>query len=264
MSVDQYQPEQYLSGPRSVFYVPDNRQIYVIDSGTARILAFDSFGNFIGPVLDYAAEKSKVFMPRAIQLDSSGWLYVADNLSHTILLYGEKSAYRGSFGHRGQFPNHKARNEEDPAPVEESPKTGDFIPADSRLRLPSAIVVQDDGDVWVSDWGNNSVKKFSASFYRKALEYYKKRDFLTAIFYFEKCNVKNESYHLVEFYLAMCHYYLGAAENLFDNKIKYFAEALNYLNVLKLKGEIGIIKNRDLTGRVLYYLSHVQVYIKDN
>ena len=94
MNIGEYQPNIYLRSPKGLLWVDHKKQMFAIDSGTARILKFDKDGNYLGPVQDYTQDKSKVFMPQSIFVDSYNNLYVADHMSHRVLKYGVKMEMR--------------------------------------------------------------------------------------------------------------------------------------------------------------------------
>ena len=101
---------------------------------------------------------------------------------------------------------------------------------------------------------------FSLSFFRKALSFYKDFEFHKAIENFKKCDPSNSKYQLVEFYLAMCHYYLGQLAASFEDKLEQYRLAFGYLQGLKLKSEIGKFRNDEIRDLSLYYLSRVRGY----
>jgi sugar lactone lactonase YvrE len=267
MNIDEYQPNLYLRAPKGISYAADQSEVFVIDSGTARILSFDEMGNYKNSVLDHSHLKGQVIMPQDLFVDAMSRMYIADHISHQILIYSSENGLLGAIGKTGQIPDSlkyipdetSESKEEETIPIPLI-KDQDFIDTDSELSFPVGITMEEAGDLWICDWGHNQVKKFSQSFYRKAMTCYKNRDFEGAIHYFQKCSARNDKYHLVEFYLAMCHYYLGSSEVVFEKKLARYQEAGRYLDILKLKSEIGRFQNDWITARVLYYLSQVNSY----
>ncbi len=267
MNVDEYQPNIYLRAPKALFWVEDSKNMYVIDSGTARILSFDQDGNYQGLVKVHL-KKGQAFMPQSVYVDNFGNLYVADNISHSILKFDREGEPMGAIGLQSQFPQNLAT----PTGAIERPRsqsyalvtTANFYANDSGLSFPQGIYVDEVGDLLVCDWGHNQVKKFSKSYFRKAMDYYRKRKFRLAIDNFMKCDRRNEKYHLVEFYLAMCHYNLGEMEVSYMGKVDWYRKVRDYLESLKLKSEIGKYDNRQIRNTALYYLSRVNSYQLDN
>ncbi|MCO4783594.1 MAG: NHL repeat-containing protein [Candidatus Cloacimonetes bacterium] len=264
MNIDEYLPNKYLMAPKGLFAVTEKDRIYVIESGRARILSFDSNGNYVGPVLDYQKQQGKVFMPQSIFVDVVQNIYVSDHISHRILKYGSDGESLGEIGFVSQFNKDKAFIEKEKEDGVESVvamiKTSDFLPDDSTLNFPQEVKTDFYGDLFVCDWGSNHIKKFSLSFFRKALKSYRSRKFTKAIEYFEKCKQRNPKRHLVEFYVAMCHYYLGIKESDFEKKRSRFDKARKFLNSLKLKSEIGKFRNKHIIEKTQYYLSRVNSY----
>lgn len=264
MNIDEYLPNKYLMAPKGLFAVTEKDRIYVIESGRARILSFDSNGNYVGPVLDYQKQQGKVFMPQSIFVDAVQNIYVSDHISHRILKYGVDGESLGEIGFVSQFDKDKGFVEKDSddeaVSVVATVKTSDFLAEDSTLNFPQEVKTDFYGDLFVCDWGTNHIKKFSLSFFRKALKSYQLRKFTKAIEYFEKCKVRNPKRHLVEFYVAMCHYYLGIKESDFEAKRSRFDKARKFLNSLKLKSEIGKFRNKHIIEKTQYYLSRVNSY----
>ena len=264
MNIGEYQPNVYLRSPKGLLWVDHKKQMFAIDSGTARILKFDKNGNYLGPVQDYTQDKSKVFMPQSIFVDSYNNLYVADHMSHRVLKYGVEGNALGEIGYSGQYSSvHAAESTSDNdlwKSLRKTPQTSYFLFEDSEMSFPQGIYVDKGGDVYVCDWGNNRVKKFSLSFFRKALTFYKDFEFDKAIENFKKCDPSNSKYQLVEFYLAMCHYYLGQLAASFEAKLEQYRLAFGYLQGLKLKSEIGKFRNDEIRDLSLYYLSRVRSY----
>lgn len=265
MNISEYSTNTYLRAPKGLLWVDHKKQMFVIDSGTARILKFDKDGNYLGPVQDYTKDKSKVFMPQSIFVDTFNNLYVADHMSHRILKYNVSGDSLGEIGFLGQYASELASNNAtDPsvdwASVRKTPQTSYFWQEDSVMSFPQGVYVDTGGDIYICDWGNNQVKKFSLSFFRKALAFYQAFEFKKAIENFKKCDPSNSKYQLVEFYLAMCHYYLGQLASSFEDKLEQFRLANDYLQALKLKSEIGKFRNDEIRDLSLYYLSRVSSY----
>ena len=263
MNIDEYLPNRYLMAPKGLFAVTEKNRMYVIESGSARILSFDLNGNYMGPVLDYQKQQGKVFMPQSIFVDSQQNIYVSDHISHRILKYAVNGDSLGEIGFLSQFdPDMRLIEdlEDMNSSVTAMVKTSGFADEDSILSFPQEVKTDFYGDLYVCDWGSNHIKKFSLSFFRKALKAYRSRNFEKAIKYFQKCKPRNPKRHLVEFYVAMCHYYLGIKESDFDSKRNRFDKAREFFNSLKLKNEIGKFSNRWIRDKTQYYLSRVNSY----
>ena len=266
MNIDEYRPNIYLRAPKSLFWVQEKKEMYVIDSGTARLLSFDSDGNFKNEV-HIEIKKGEAFMPQSTYVDPMGHLYIADNISHRILKFDTEGHPMGSIGAQSQFPQSHST---DPVTLTRPLSQGFslittnlFYGEDSKMSFPQGISMNATGDIFVCDWGHNQVKVFSKSYFRKAMYYYKARKFKMAIERLLKCDPRNEKYHLVEFYLAMCHYNLGELEVSYEGKVAWYRKVRDYLESLKLKSEIGKYQNRQVRNKALYYLSRVNSYQLD-
>lgn len=265
MNISEYEQNTYLRAPKGLLWVDHKKQMFAIDAGTARILKFDKNGNYLGPVQDYTKDKSKVFMPQSIFVDTYNNLYVADHMSHRVLKYDVNGNALGEIGLRAQYASEMAADSTsddaiDWSSIRKTPQTSYFSAGDSEMSFPQGIYVDQGGDIYICDWGNNQVKKFSLSFFRKALTFYKNFEFRKAIENFKKCDPSNSKYQLVEFYLAMCHYYLGQLAASFETKLEQYRLANDYLQALKLKSEIGKFRNDEIRDLSLYYLSRVSSY----
>lgn len=263
MNIDEYQPEVTLRAPKSLTWSPRNHEMLMVDSGTARVLAFDAEGNYLRDVLSWSQNQgTRVFMPQSLIVDEAGGMYVADHIAHQILKYGPQGQLLGEVGVAGQIPESLLLTAEDTARVESQVLRRDgFLVSDSQLKFPMGMAVTDVGDLLVADWGNNQVKFFSRSYWRKGVQAYKEGKLELAISYFLRCRPQAQAYHLVEFYLAMCHYYLGDSEAQFEQKQEHFHQARSLFETLMLKSKVGRFEDDWIAERSRFYLARVNALL---
>jgi len=257
MNIDEYQPEVVLQAPRSVAWWPQQKEYFVVDSGTTKILVFDQDGNFIREIIRVGAESNRVVMPQALALDDEGNLYIGDQISQRVLKISGSGAEMGEIGYVSQFSEHLKHSAQEERKPEQVRNSG-FVPNDSILNFPLGLAVSPTGGLWVADWGNNQVKLFTVDYFRKGFEAYRTQQFSLAIQYFNRCDVRNPGYHLVEFYLSMCHYYLGELEADFEKRLEWFQKARGYFESLYLKSKVGSFNDAWIEKKALFYLAKVK------
>ena len=142
--------------------------------------SFDYVSQFGG----YGNSDGKFNAPRAMAMDSSGNIYVADRLNHRIQKFdsnGNFIAKWGSFGtNNGQFKyprgvavdaqNNIYITDSDNYRVQKFDSNGNFITkwgsygtGNGRLSYPQDVVVDSQGNVWVSDYENYRIQKFTST-----------------------------------------------------------------------------------------------------
>lgn len=123
--------------------------IYVVDSANFRVQKFDANGEFIMQWGSFGANDGQFYFPRGVAVDSAdGAVYVVDMGNHRIQKFDTSTnvlpqlitKWGGGIG-----PGHAS----DPRAQEPG-----------QLRSPWGIVVDGQGDVYVSDTGNQRVQKF--------------------------------------------------------------------------------------------------------
>jgi DNA-binding beta-propeller fold protein YncE len=123
--------------------------IYVVDSANFRVQKFDASGEFIMQWGSFGANDGQFYFPRGVAVDSAdGGVYVVDMGNHRIQKFDTSTnvlpqlitKWGGGIG-----PGHAS----DPRAQEPG-----------QLRSPWGIVVDGQGDVYVSDTGNQRVQKF--------------------------------------------------------------------------------------------------------
>jgi len=125
--------------------------IYVADSQNHTVRRIDAFG-VVGTVAgaagvkgvsDGAAQSARFNAPLGVAADGSGNVYVADSANHTVRkidLTGTVSTLAGEPGKAG---------------------SADGVGGSARFNGPAGVAADDAGNVFVSDTGNNTVRKIS-------------------------------------------------------------------------------------------------------
>jgi DNA-binding beta-propeller fold protein YncE len=113
--------------------------VYVADNFNHRIQKFDSNGTFVTQWGSFGSADGQFGYPWDIAVDSSGYvyvtyMYVADNLNHTIQKFDSNGTFVTKCGSEG---------------------TGD-----GQFTLPQGIAVDSSGYVYVADYGNSRIQKF--------------------------------------------------------------------------------------------------------
>jgi len=114
--------------------------LYVADSGNARVQKFDAAGRFLETVGVPGTEPGQFNQPAGAAVDAQGNLYVVDTWNHRVQKFGPDLAFMATWGR----------------------PTNDLInPGPDQMWGPRAIAVDAQGNVWVVDTGTHRVRKFA-------------------------------------------------------------------------------------------------------
>ena len=175
-----------LWGPRGIA-VDSKGNVLVADTGNKRIVIYDSNGNFISQLGGGGVNPGQFDEPVGLITDPQGNLYVADTWNRRIQVFGpntDKTVYSASVqwdiaGWYSQTVDNKpylAVNQNhhlfvtdpDSFRIIEFTTSGDFVRTwgtygngQDNFGLPSGIVIDDLGRVWVSDAGNHRLMRFT-------------------------------------------------------------------------------------------------------
>ena len=133
--------EQF-TNPRAITVSPQG-QVYVVDSGNHRIQVFDQNGTFLKnwgstdqSAIDYFGE------PWGIAISGDGKVYISDTWNHRVLIFNEDGEYQSQFG---AFADTQ----------------GDPNGTPGSFWGPRDILIDGEGNLYISDTGNKRIQKFS-------------------------------------------------------------------------------------------------------
>jgi DNA-binding beta-propeller fold protein YncE len=140
-----------MNGPTDIALSADGETIFVLDSGNLRIERFRRDGAFIG-VWDGTTDANAAFAtqfsqgPGGIYESETGVTYVADTWNHRVVFLNENGEFAGEIGQRGVATD--TENSVDP-----TVSPGLFYG-------PRGVVISD-GEIFVTDTGNERVQVFA-------------------------------------------------------------------------------------------------------
>ena len=123
--------------------VDNNRNVYVLESGASRVTIYDKDGNYLTPVILGASN------PMGIDLDDTGNLYIADTGNNRIMKMDVVDTERFTFSLDTTFNGDGI--------------AGEYGTGDSQLDQPWGIGVDSEGNVYVTDSGNNRIQKLDST-----------------------------------------------------------------------------------------------------
>ncbi len=170
--------------PSSLAFDRDDR-LYVADEALNRISAFDQQGRFLGKWGAAGAEPGQLNRPSCIAFDQQDNLLVADSLNHRIQKFTKEGRFLHQWGGYGDGPGcfnmpwgvaldadgncyvADWRNDR----IQKFDAAGAYLadlgctgwessPGDGRLHRPAGLAVDDQGSIYVADWGNQQVQVF--------------------------------------------------------------------------------------------------------
>ncbi|HEY8134421.1 MAG TPA: hypothetical protein VIF08_00150 [Candidatus Limnocylindrales bacterium] len=112
-------------------------RLYVSDSNNGRLVVFGRTGELLG-VIRRGPAAGDLGMPRGLEIDDQGRLYVVDNTDHSIKVYRTSAdpvalpEFLGSFGEPGI--------------------------GEGMFRFPNAVATDTRGRLYVADWNNDRVQ----------------------------------------------------------------------------------------------------------
>jgi glucose/arabinose dehydrogenase/streptogramin lyase len=129
--------------------VDQQGNVYVADTGNDRIQKFSPNGTFIGELGRHGVQNGTFKNPEGIAVDQQGNVYVADTGNDRIQKFsGNFSGNFSAFSPNGTFIGELGRH---------GVQNGTF-------KNPEGIAVDQQGNVYVADTGNDRIQKFSGNF----------------------------------------------------------------------------------------------------
>jgi len=173
-------------GPRGIA-VDNNGHVYVADTGNKRIVIFDSDGNYLAEFGSAGFEPGQFDEPVGVAVGNDGVVYVTDTWNQRVqsflpsqdgmifmpLAQWDVNAWFGQSLENKPFiavggNNHVFITDPEGYRVIEFTSDGQFVrtwgdfgTGESEIGLPSGVDVDDLGNVWVTDAGNNRILKYN-------------------------------------------------------------------------------------------------------
>jgi DNA-binding beta-propeller fold protein YncE len=175
-------PASALSSPTGIGVSPvGSHDVYVADTNNNRVVQYDQQGNQLGVITLNGLGTGNLQLPRGIDFDAAGNLYVADTgSSHRINIYSAAGAPQRAIGGNGFFrfladvavaPDgtiYAADRNADQivhfsAAGTELGRWGSLGAGNGQFQGPDDVEADPDGNVIVTDNGNHRVQVFSAT-----------------------------------------------------------------------------------------------------
>lgn len=93
-----------LSRPTGITANPDEKLLYIIDTGEHDLKIFDFDGNFIKAVSNYLAQENKFHFPTFVSMTNDNNILVTDALNYKIKRFDMDGNFISSFGAEGNGP----------------------------------------------------------------------------------------------------------------------------------------------------------------
>ena len=172
-------------GPRGIA-VDSNGHVYVADTGNKRIVVFDSDGNYLTEFGSAGFEPGQFDEPVGVAVGNDGVVYVTDTWNQRVQSFlpsqdgmvfmpfaqWDVNAWFGQSLDNKPFisvdgNNHVFITDPEGYRVIEFTSDGQFVrtwgdfgTGESEIGLPSGVDADDQGNIWVSDAGNNRILKY--------------------------------------------------------------------------------------------------------
>lgn len=130
-----------MKGPKNMAFAPDG-SMYVADTNNHRIQVFDSSRNFVKQWGEMGTAPGQFNEPWGIAIAKDGTVYVADTWNHRIQKFDKDGNFLAQWGTFGDVQTAYDQNL-------------------TELYGPRAVAIDSDGNIWVSDTGNERMIKFS-------------------------------------------------------------------------------------------------------
>jgi len=163
------------SGPRGLA-IDSTGNIWVTDTGNNRVQVFSEAGVYITKFGTTGSGNGEFKSPKGLAIDSKGNIWVADSGNNRVQEFNEKLEYQRQFS-TGTNPigvaidpkgNVWSDNENEIGALEEHTATGELIrkiisrgEGIGQLLEPKRLAIGVNGELWISDAGNNRVEVFN-------------------------------------------------------------------------------------------------------
>jgi DNA-binding beta-propeller fold protein YncE len=171
-------------GPRDII-VDDQGRVFVTDTGNKRVVVFDEGGNFLFQISSGGYEEGQLDEPVGLAISSDGALYIADTWNTRVQAFREEQpgtftyltqwAISGWYGQSLENKPYLAAGPQYEICITDPEgyrilcfdSSGAFLfgwgsygPGDNQFILPSGIVFDPQGYLWISDSGNGRLMRF--------------------------------------------------------------------------------------------------------
>jgi DNA-binding beta-propeller fold protein YncE len=136
--------------------------IIVVDGGNNRLQVFTPEGKFVAKCGKAGSGDGEFNQPWGITLDQAGNIYVADWKNHRIQKLSPKGEFLMKFGEYGAIPAPPNAFAVTYLGPYVAPTAGAEYPKAGLLNHPTDVAVDNDGDIYVADWGNHRVSIFDS------------------------------------------------------------------------------------------------------
>ncbi len=172
-------------GPRDIA-IDSKGQLFITDTGNKRIVVYDTNGNYVTQFGSVGLEPGQLDEPVGVSVDKAGSVYIADTWNQRIQVMApdvngtymplknwEIAAWYGQSLDNKPFlavDNNGNLYATDPEGYRVLHFTttgtfinyfGDFGPGDNQFNLPTGIISDGKGGVWIADAGNNRILHYT-------------------------------------------------------------------------------------------------------
>lgn len=126
---------QGIKRPTGIAFNPTNNLLYVVDTISAKIIAYDLAGHEVMSFGDRGTEPGRFNHPSDIAIDINGRVLITDSLNNRIQIFSSEGAFLKTFGDAGDAAGHFAK--------------------------PKGVAVDSDGHIYVCDALFDSVQIFN-------------------------------------------------------------------------------------------------------
>lgn len=136
-------------------------KIYVADTENNRIQVFESNGDFSSQISSQGSSDGEFKQPWGVAIDTDGNIYVVDSFNNRVQKFNSAGEFESKFGSAPDcYSNYGSTTTTSYAPTTTNPldcfNDGAFL-------YPAAIAIDNSGNIYVADSGNNRVQKFNSS-----------------------------------------------------------------------------------------------------
>ena len=159
--------------PQGITLGPDGN-VWVAGFQGHNVVRYDQSGNVIEEWNDHNINAGELAQVRGAVVGSGGKLYVTDFWNQLVQVFDRQGQFQFMWGERGQgdgqvfnFPRFTATNAagdvfvSDDREVRQFAADGTFLRRSDWIIFPGGIEIDNQGDVWVTGTGENSIRRYS-------------------------------------------------------------------------------------------------------